>query len=349
MTRPLRERAYCPYELLDFRVRTYVRIYVRTVRTLTPERTDRAAPDATVCAGRRALSRAQAPARGGRPPSSPPSASTYALDAVATAAGVLLAASALLGGADHDARARVPRRDLRRLGGRPAREPARELGAARGDRHEHQRAVEGRARPRSARGAACARAGSPSAIGYVGTEIAKEVPYYAGAFGAAVLSDSVVVDRRARLPRRREPRRRRLRVRARRRRPARSCAAASRRTRRSTPTGCRSDYLTDYYSEVEPDELETIAFFVDAIETAAPGEPRAVLRRRPDAPPRVPGRGRALRDPPRRLPAGEPARDPALARPRPGRPRLAAVRPLHARVRRARLPHRRARSGRARS
>ena len=30
-----------------------------------------------------------------------------------------------------------------------------------------------------------------SAIGYVGTEIAKEGPYYAGAFGAAVLSDTV--------------------------------------------------------------------------------------------------------------------------------------------------------------
>ena len=29
------------------------------------------------------------------------------------------------------------------------------------------------------------------------------------------------------------------------------------------------DYLTDYYSEVEPDELETIRFFVDAIETAS--------------------------------------------------------------------------------
>ena len=33
------------------------------------------------------------------------------------------------------------------------------------------------------------------------------------------------------------------------------------------------DYLTDYYSDVEPDELETIRFFVGAIETASPGEP----------------------------------------------------------------------------
>ena len=30
-----------------------------------------------------------------------------------------------------------------------------------------------------------------AAAGYVATEIAKEIPYYAGAFGAAVLSDSV--------------------------------------------------------------------------------------------------------------------------------------------------------------
>ncbi|MDQ3739291.1 MAG: hypothetical protein M3337_09005 [Actinomycetota bacterium] len=30
-----------------------------------------------------------------------------------------------------------------------------------------------------------------SAVGYVGTEIAKEVPFYAGAFGAALVSDSV--------------------------------------------------------------------------------------------------------------------------------------------------------------
>jgi hypothetical protein len=30
-----------------------------------------------------------------------------------------------------------------------------------------------------------------SQAGYVGTELAKEVPYYAGAFGAALLSDSV--------------------------------------------------------------------------------------------------------------------------------------------------------------
>jgi hypothetical protein len=30
-----------------------------------------------------------------------------------------------------------------------------------------------------------------SGVGYVGTELAKEVPYYAGAFGTAVLTDSV--------------------------------------------------------------------------------------------------------------------------------------------------------------
>jgi hypothetical protein len=30
-----------------------------------------------------------------------------------------------------------------------------------------------------------------SSIGYVGTELAKEAPYYAGAFGAALLGDTI--------------------------------------------------------------------------------------------------------------------------------------------------------------
>ena len=34
-----------------------------------------------------------------------------------------------------------------------------------------------------------------------------------------------------------------------------------------------SEYLADYYREVEPDEVETIAFFVDAIRNAEPGRP----------------------------------------------------------------------------
>ena len=37
------------------------------------------------------------------------------------------------------------------------------------------------------------------------------------------------------------------------------------------------DYLTDYYGDVQPDERETIAFFVDAIKAAPAGEPVLVL------------------------------------------------------------------------
>ena len=64
-----------------------------------------------------------------------------------------------------------------------------------------------------------------AAAGYLGTELAKEAPYYAGAFGAAVLSDLRLLQRRDRLPRRHQPRRRRLRVRARQPHPLRTAAA----------------------------------------------------------------------------------------------------------------------------
>ena len=57
--------------------------------------------------------------------------STYALDAVATAAGMLSSHRNSLRGLDH-ARARVSRRHLRRLGGRATREPRGELDIARG-------------------------------------------------------------------------------------------------------------------------------------------------------------------------------------------------------------------------
>ncbi len=203
MTRLLRGRAYGPYGVyLTFAlsVRT-VRIYVRTVRIYrrrTPrlrarERIRTGHLRRTVCAGRRALNRAkQGPGtRRWAVTFVATAASTYALDAVATAAGVLLAASALLGGADHGLVLVFLAAHLCRLGRWAAREPERELDAARGDRDQHQRAVEGRARPRCARAASLRARRIASAIGYVGTEIAKEVPYYAGAFGAAVLSDSV--------------------------------------------------------------------------------------------------------------------------------------------------------------
>ncbi len=116
-------------------------------------------------------------------------ASTYALDAVATAAGVLLVASGLLSGLDHSLvlaflaatyvlwgvalRANLGANWLllRRTGTSTnvLSKAAFELTGRRGARVQ-----------RVAAGA-----------GYVATELAKEAPYYAGAFGAAALTNSV--------------------------------------------------------------------------------------------------------------------------------------------------------------
>ena len=235
---------------------------------------------------------------------------------------------------------------LRRLGHRAAPEPERELGAARTDRHEHQRALQGRARPRgAARLAARARAGWR--LGRLRRHRDRQ--------GGAVLRRRVrrrarqrlgLLRRRDRLPRRREPRRGRLRVRP---RPADARVPRAAGTRPSTPTGSRREYLEDYYAVVEPDEVETIAFFADAIRDTAPQRADPVLRHRPDAAPRLPVRRPRVGDPPRRLPAAEPRRDRALARARAGRARLAAVRPLHAPVRGPRRPDRGAARASARS
>jgi hypothetical protein len=120
--------------------------------------------------------------------------STYALDAAATAAGVALLATGLLSGLDHasvlaflalsyvawGAGLRVNLRANRALLERTGTstnalsKAAHDLVALRWES------------PRARTIAA--------AVGYVATEIAKEVPYYAGAFGAAVLSDSVSSD-----------------------------------------------------------------------------------------------------------------------------------------------------------
>ena len=112
-----------------------------------------------------------------------------------------------------------------------------------------------------------------AAAGYVVTELAKEVPYYAGAFGAAVVTDSVSSTDAilflaganlgaagyeyglARLTRT-----------ALRRRSSPACASFD-------SDWVPSEYLRDYYREVEPDERETIAYFVDAMRHAEPGAP----------------------------------------------------------------------------
>ncbi len=118
-------------------------------------------------------------------------ASTYALDAIATASGALLAASQLLDGLGHAVvvaflvvtygvwgaglRANLAANSaLLEATGTSTNvlsKAAYDLASLKGCRVRTRRLA--------------------SALGYVGTELAKEAPYYAGAFGAAVFSDSV--------------------------------------------------------------------------------------------------------------------------------------------------------------
>ena len=199
--------------------------------------------------------------------------STWALDAVAAAAGVVLVASHLLSGLLHwqalvflAASYAVWAAGLRanlRANWTLLEETGTSTNALSKAAHDLARI-----RTTSVRAHRIA-----SAIGYVATEVAKEAPYYAGAFGAAVLSDSVSSNDAivflgganlgaagyeyglARLTR----------------------TALRLRTRR----GCASfdtdwvpgEYLTEYYSEVEADERETIAYFVEAMKQAETGQP----------------------------------------------------------------------------
>jgi selenocysteine lyase/cysteine desulfurase len=103
-------------------------------------------------------------------------------------------------------------------------------------------------------------------LGYAGTELAKEVPYYLGAFGAALVTDSITSNEAliflaganlgaalyeyglARLIR---------------------ALLRRRRSYASFDTDwVPVDYLTEYYRTVEPDEIATIAFLVDALRHA---------------------------------------------------------------------------------
>ena len=104
--------------------------------------------------------------------------------------------------------------------------------------------------------------------GYVATELVKEVPYYAGAFALLLTDtmtakDAIIFLGGANL----------------------GAAAYEYGLGRLTRAFLGRDYaafesdwvpgeyLTDYYSEVEPDEVETIAFFVDAMREVEPGKP----------------------------------------------------------------------------
>jgi hypothetical protein len=199
--------------------------------------------------------------------------STYALDAVATAFGFLLAASALLRDVDHTL-----------LLGFLAGTYVLWWAGLRVNLEANWRLLEATGTSTNVLSKAAydlvkRRTGSvrarrlASAIGYGATELAKEVPYYAGAVGAAVLSDSVsshdavVFLGGANLG------------------AAVYELGLARITRailrlRQGPSYASFDsdwvpkeYLAEYYDEVKPDELHTIAFFVDAMKQVEPGEP----------------------------------------------------------------------------
>ena len=113
-----------------------------------------------------------------------------------------------------------------------------------------------------------------AAAGYVGSELAKEAPYYLGAFATALVSDAVTADDAlvflagANL----------------------GAAAYEYGLGRGVrallgPPAYASfdtdwspgDYLASYYRTVEPDERATIAFFVDAARAWLPGQPMLVF------------------------------------------------------------------------
>ncbi len=124
-----------------------------------------------------------------------------------------------------------------------------------------------------------------SVAGYVVTELAKEVPYYAGAFGAVLLSNAIDATDAlvflgganigaaiyeyalARLTRSfLDGRSRRIARRVLDAEPEPSYASFE-------TDWVPQHYLHDYYRDVEPDEQATIAFFVEALRHAEPGEP----------------------------------------------------------------------------
>ena len=125
-----------------------------------------------------------------------------------------------------------------------------------------------------------------SAAGYVVTEIAKEAPYYAGAFGTALLSDSVDstdalvflggANLGAAVYEYGVARLTRAMLNGRSRRIARHSPPSA---PPATPYASfdadwvPQEYLTDYYRVVEPDERATMAFFADALRHAEPDQP----------------------------------------------------------------------------
>ncbi|GIJ54253.1 hypothetical protein Vau01_017690 [Virgisporangium aurantiacum] len=111
-----------------------------------------------------------------------------------------------------------------------------------------------------------------AAVGYVGSQVAAEGVYYAGAFGAATLSDAVTgtdallflagANLAAALY---EYGLARLTATFLRRRPRRYASFDT--------DWVPAEYLAGYYRAVEPDEVATIAFLVEAVRGAEPDQP----------------------------------------------------------------------------
>jgi NNMT/PNMT/TEMT family len=210
-----------------------------------------------------------APARRWAATAAATAVSTYALDAVATAAGAALAASGLFHGAPHALLLGFLALSYvawgaglhRNLGANWALLERTGTSTNLLSKAGHELALLHGWRERTRR-----VAGSG---GYVATELLKEVPYYAGAFGAALASDSISSgDALVFLT-------------------GTNLGAAAYEyglaslTRAFLRRGHASfdadwvpaEYLEDYYAVVEPDEVETIAFFADAIRGTRPQEP----------------------------------------------------------------------------
>lgn len=195
--------------------------------------------------------------------------STYALDAFATAAGLLLVGCGLLAGLDRDmALAFVAGSYLIwALGLRSALAANWTLLTTTGT---SSNLLSKLAHDLTWRYTASLRARRfASATGYVGTEVIKEVPYYAGAFGAVLVSDSVSAGEAIIFL------------------GGANLGAAAyeyglagvttallhRRYASFEADWVPREYLADYYRTVEPDELETIAFFVEALRESEPDRP----------------------------------------------------------------------------
>ncbi|GIF73817.1 hypothetical protein Asi02nite_33350 [Asanoa siamensis] len=194
-------------------------------------------------------------------------ASTYALDAVAAAAGAGLVASGLLAGLDQSwVLAMLVGSYLTWAVGLGVnlRANGRLLAATGTSTNVLSKAAYemARRRGRSPR--------LPAAVAYAATEVAKELPYYAAAFGAAAATDTITTTDAliflaganlgaalyeyglARL----------------------TTAVLRRRRYASFDTDWDpARYLADYYRTVEPDEIVTIAFLVDALRHAERDQP----------------------------------------------------------------------------